>query len=389
MTMTFLQQELSELEGKGLRRSLREVGGGQGREIVLNGKRVLNFCSNNYLGLADDDQIKQAAIKSIEQMGFGSGASRLVCGNMTAHEKLEQELAAFKGTEACLVFSSGYMANVGVIQALVGRDDIVFSDKLNHASIVDGVILSRAELKRYAHNDMQALDEALKGAGKYRRRLIVTDTVFSMDGDTANLKEMVRLARAYDAMVMVDEAHGFGVLGKNGAGLVEEFGLQGQIDVQMGTLSKAVGCFGAYVCGSKLLREYLINHARSFIYTTAMPPSMAEAACAAIVIIKDEEARRTQLMANAQYLRSALNGMGFDTMNSTTPIIPILVGNSQRAVEMSAHLLSQGVFVQAIRPPTVPVNSARLRVTVMATHTRQDLDKLLHIIWHHSHHIAD
>jgi len=377
MNISFLEKDLEELKASGLYRSLKEVGSSQSREIILNGKRVLNFCSNNYLGLADDERIKQAAIKSIQEDGFGSGASRLVCGTMRAHTKLEEKLAHFKKTQAALLFSSGYMANTGIISALVGREDVVFSDKLNHASIVDGIILSRAKFFRYAHNDMQSLERALKGAGNFKKRLIVTDTVFSMDGDRANLPEIVHLARRYEAMVMVDEAHAFGVLGENGSGLVEQEGLGGKIDVQMGTFSKAAGCFGAYVCGSKILCEYLINHSRSFIYTTALPPSLASAASVAIDIIEQDKLRRQKVLDNAQYLRDGLKRKGFDTLESTTPIIPIVFKTPQKALEASQYLFQQGIFVQAIRPPTVPVNTARLRVTVMATHTREDLDLFL------------
>ncbi|MEI7999237.1 MAG: 8-amino-7-oxononanoate synthase, partial [Candidatus Omnitrophota bacterium] len=285
MKESFLKDDLENLEAQNLRRSLKEVASSQAKEIILNGKRVLNFCSNNYLGLADDERIGQAAIKAIAQDGFGSGASRLVCGTMKEHLRLEEKLARLKETEAALVFSSGYMANVGIISALVDREDVVLSDKLNHASIIDGIILSRAQLKRYAHNDMQSLEEALKASGGFKKRLIVTDTVFSMDGDTAPLKDIVQLAHQYDAWVMVDEAHAFGVFGEHGGGLVEREGLGGHVDIQMGTLSKAAGCFGAYVAGSKDLCEYLINHSRSFIYTTALPPSCAAAASQAVDII--------------------------------------------------------------------------------------------------------
>jgi 8-amino-7-oxononanoate synthase len=377
MNPSFLEQDLLELESKSMRRSLRTVQSAQSRAVVIDGKTVLNFCSNNYLGLADDERIKRATIDAVSQHGFGAGASRLICGNTSAHILLEEKIARLKKTESALVFSSGYMANTGIIPALYDREDVILSDRLNHASIIDGILLSRATLKRYAHNDMQVLEEELKASGGFKKRLIVTDTVFSMDGDRANLKVIVDLARRYDAWVMVDEAHGFGVLGENGAGLVEEEGLNDQVAIQMGTLSKAVGCFGAYVAGSKALCEYLINHSRSFIYTTAMPASCAAAASEAIDIIVGEPERRAKVLANAQYLRQGLQALGFDTMHSTTPIIPILLKDSARALKVSQRLFEQGIFVQAIRPPTVPVNTARLRVTVMATHTRQDLDLFL------------
>jgi 8-amino-7-oxononanoate synthase len=272
------------------------------------------------------------------------------------------------------------MANTGIISALMGREDIVLSDKLNHASIIDGIILSRAQLRRYPHADMQALEDILKTLSPAKRKLIVTDTVFSMDGDKAPLEEIVDLSRRYEAMVMVDEAHATGVLGAHGGGLVQELGLQGQVDIQMGTLSKAAGCFGAYVCGTNILREYLINKSREFIYTTAMPPALAQASCVALQIIRQDDQLRRKLQDNADYIRCELKAMGFDTMHSTTPIIPIVVKDPVKAVELSRHLLKHGIFVQAIRPPTVPANTARLRIAVTAAHTRGDLDKLLNAL---------
>jgi glycine C-acetyltransferase len=380
MNTVLLQKDLQELENLGTYRSLKTVDSPQGREIILDGKRVLNFSSNDYLGLANDARIKRAALEAMEEYGLGAGASRLICGNMGPHEKLEAELAIFKNTESALVFSSGYMANTGIIPALMDRNSVVLGDKLNHASIIDGIILSRAKLVRYPHADIQALRKILKNLSKTKRKLIVTDTVFSMDGDRAPLKEIVDLARSYEAMVMVDEAHAFGVLGARGSGLVEELGLEGKVDVQMGTLSKAAGSFGAYACGTKVLRDYLINKSRSFIYTTAMPPALAQASRAALKIIFDGSHLRRKLLENAEYLRSQLLEMGFDTMNSTTPIIPILIKDSPQAVAMSKRLLEQGIFVQAIRPPTVPMGTARLRLTVMATHTQDDLDRLLNVL---------
>ena len=380
MNTAFLQNDLRELESSGIYRALKTIDSPQGREIILDGKRVLNFCSNDYLGLANDPRIKKAALEAIGEYGFGSGASRLVCGNMGPHEKLETELARFKNTESALVYSSGYMANTGIIPALMGRESVVISDKLNHSSIIDGIILSRAKLVRYPHADMQALEEILKKLPAAQRKLIVTDTVFSMDGDKAPLKDIVDLAKRYDAMIMVDEAHAFGVLGARGSGLVEELGLEGQVDIQMGTLSKAAGSFGAYACGTKVLREYLINKSRSFIYTTAMPPALAQASRAAIQIILEDAQLRRRLQANADHLRAQVHRMGFDTMNSSTPIIPILLKDPSQAVMMSRRLLEQGVFVQAIRPPTVPTGTSRLRLTVTAAHTREDLDQLLNAL---------
>jgi len=380
MKTIFLQKELQDRTSLGIYRTLKTVDSPQGREITLEGKRVLNFSSNDYLGLANDARIKKAALEMIEEFGLGSGASRLICGNMGPHERLEEDLALLKKTECALLFSSGYMANTGIIQALMDRHCTVLSDKLNHASIIDGIILSRAKLLRYPHGDMPTLQKLLMGLGLAERKLIVTDSVFSMDGDKAPLKEIVELAARYEAMVMVDEAHAFGVLGASGGGLVEELGLGAQVDIQMGTLSKAAGCFGAYACGTKVLREYLINKSRSFIYTTAMPPALAQAARVALKIIVEGNQLRRNLQENARYLRTKLQVIGFNTMNSSTPIIPVLVKDPLAAVDMSKRLLQQGIFVQAIRPPTVPMGTARLRLTVTATHTKDDLDQLLNAL---------
>lgn len=379
MKLDFLQHELIELENHGIYRSLKEVHSPQGREITLDGQRVLNFSSNDYLGLANDERIKKAAQEAISQYGFGSGASRLISGNMIPHQFLEEDIARLKKTESSLVFSSGYMANTGIIPALIGRKGVVISDKLNHASMIDGIILSRAKLLRYPHADMHFLEKILKSLPAHHQKLIVTDSVFSMDGDRAPLKNIVELAKRYQAFVMVDEAHGFGVLGEHGGGLTEELGLEGDIDIQMGTLSKAAGCFGAYVCGSKELRDYLINKSRSFIYTTAIPPCVAEASRRAVKIIQDSGHLRQDLQQKSDYVRREIKAMGFDTMNSSTPIIPVLVKDSQAAVSMSRRMLEKGIFVQAIRPPTVPVNTSRLRITLMATHTQGDLEKLLSV----------
>jgi len=377
MTGTFLKDSIVALEDKGLRRHMRRLSGQQGREVIFDGRKVLNFCSNNYLGLANDPRLQEAAIKAVQQSGIGTGASRLVCGNMDAHQQLEGTIARFKGVEACLMFSAGYMANIGVIASLFGREDIVFSDKLNHASIVDGIRLSRAEYRRYPHCNMEALEAMLKNSSEYKKRVIITDSVFSMDGDVAPLDQIVSLAKRYSCWVMVDEAHAVGVMGANGRGAAEYFGVEDEIDIHMGTLSKAAGSFGAYCCGSKKLVDFLINHARSFIYTTGLPPSIAAASARAIEIIESDLILRKQLWTNARYLRDGLRRIGFDTMCSETPIIPILIKDVVKTVEFSKKLFEVGVLVSAIRPPTVPVNTSRLRLTVMAAHTRNDLDCVL------------
>lgn len=374
---SFIREDLSQIEIMNLKRSLRQVTGPQGREITINGSKVLNFCSNNYLGLADDPRLCHAAQVSLQVEGFGSGASRLVCGNMDSHTHLEEAIARFKGAERCLVFTSGYMANIGIISALFGREDLIVSDKLNHASILDGIMLSRSEHKRYPHNDMVALEHFLRKGANFRKRLVVTDSVFSMDGDVSPLKEIVLLSRKYDAMVMVDEAHAFGVLGKNGRGLVQQLGVQDDIDIQMGTLSKAAGAFGAYCCGSSDLIELVLNRARSFVYTTGMPPSVAAAGCQAIEIIEKEPWRRERLLRNAHDIRNGLKGLGLDVRDDPTPIIPVILKDAALSMEFSKRLLQRGIFVQAIRPPTVPVDASRLRITAMATHTSEDILRLL------------
>jgi len=371
------RKELKHWDQHGLRRHLRSLEGAQGPRINIDGQELLNFCSNNYLGLADDPRLKQAVIRSMDTEGWGSGASRLVCGTLSTHCQLEKRIAQFKGAERALLFNSGYTANLGIIPALFGRGDIIFSDRLNHASIIDGILLSQAKLQRYPHKDMTALEKIIEAARDYDKKLIVTDTVFSMDGDVAPLDTIVRLAKKYGCMVMVDEAHAFGVMGERGAGAVDHFGLQKEIHIQMGTLSKALGSFGAYCCGSHDLVEYLIHKARSFIYTTALPPAVAAAALKGIDIIAKEPMRRQQLWDNTYFVLDRLRKMGYDTLESQTPIIPIVLGDANAALRFSRKLFEAGIYAAAIRPPTVPENMARVRLSIMATHTRGDLEYLL------------
>ncbi|MEK7841116.1 MAG: 8-amino-7-oxononanoate synthase, partial [Deltaproteobacteria bacterium] len=373
--MDFIEQELSQLKDAGLYRCLSLIQSPQGPKVKINGTEVILLCSNNYLGLANHPKIKQAAIKAIEKYGFGSGASRLVSGNMELHAELEQRLARFKGAEAALVFNSGYHANIGIISALIGRGDVIFSDKLNHASIIDGGILSRAKFIRYPHKDINALESLLKKHSSFNTHhstLIVTDGVFSMDGDIAPLKELLELAGKYNCILMVDDAHATGVLGANGKGTLEHFGIENPNIIQMGTLGKALGCFGAYVAGSKKLVDYLINRARSFIYTTSLPPSVCAAGIAALDIIENEPQLRVDLRNRVLYFRTELKQAGLDTLNSETQIIPILVGEAEKAARISRDLLDKGIFLQAIRPPTVPKGTSRLRVTLMANHSYDD-----------------
>ncbi|MBJ6725971.1 8-amino-7-oxononanoate synthase [Geomonas sp. Red875] len=353
---------------------MRLIAGAQGSRVQLDGKEVLLLCSNNYLGLASHPALKAASAAALEQ-GTGSGAARLVSGNMELHEQLEERLAAFKGTERALLFNTGYAANTGIISALVGRGDTVFSDRLNHASIVDGALLSRATFVRYPHCDTAALEKLLSEKRGKGRCLIVTDGVFSMDGDIAPLAALVGLARRFDALLMVDDAHGSGVLGATGRGSGELCGVTGGIDVQMGTLGKGFGSFGAYAAASAEICDYLVNKARSFIFSTSLPPAVLAASLAAIEVVDSAEGARLrdQLARNAVLFKTRLEQAGFDTMGSQTQIIPVFVGPAETTMEFSQLLLEEGIFVQGIRPPTVPAGSCRLRCTLMATHTEEEI----------------
>ena len=379
MGADFIESELSRLTEAGLYRKLRRVEGDQGPTLLLDGREVINFSSNNYLGIANHPALGEAAKLAIDRYGSGTGASRLISGNMTLHEELERKIAEFKGTEAALVFNSGFQVNVGVISALVGEGDAVFSDLLNHASIIDGCRLSRARAAVYAHLDMNQLEHELKHSQVVRRRLIVTESLFSMDGDEAPLADIVGLAERYGAMVMVDEAHATGVYEPNGAGLVGKLGLGDRVLVQMGTLGKALGGFGAYVAGSKALRELLINRCRSFIFTTALPPAVMAMAIAAIELVEQEPQRRQALRHNGEMLRQGLQSLGYALGESRSQILPLMVGDANRCMELSQRLLERGVFAHGIRPPTVPPGTSRLRITLMATHTAEQINQALEI----------
>lgn len=360
---------------------MRSIRGSQQSRVVMDGGEKLLLCSNNYLGLADHPELKAASIRAIERFGVGSGASRLVSGTMELHEALEERIAVFKGTARALVFNSGYSANTGVLPALVGKDDVVFCDRLNHASIVDGCLLSRARMVRYPHNDMTELRRLLQ-ENKGRRRLIVSDGVFSMDGDLARLSEMVALKKEFDALLMVDDAHGTGVLGATGRGTAEHFGLQSEIDIHMGTMGKAVGCFGAYVAASEEIVDYLVNRARSFIFSTSLPPAVMASCIAAFDIIDSPVGveLRNHLARNSSFFRTGLQSSGFDIRESETQIIPVMVGDAEKTMEFSSALFDAGVYVQGIRPPTVPVGGCRLRCTLMATHTEDELSLALELM---------
>ncbi|KJE26467.1 8-amino-7-oxononanoate synthase [Geobacillus kaustophilus] len=369
-----LTAQLHEWEQKAQKRQLRQAEA-SGASVILNGKPMLNLASNNYLGLADDKRLIEAGCEAMRSYGAGAGASRLVVGNHPLYERAEAALKQWKNAEAALIFNSGYTANVGVLTALIGRDDLVFSDKLNHASLIDGIRLSKATCFRYRHNDIDQLESLLKQSLPAKRKWIVTDAVFSMDGDMAPLKELVELKRRYRAVLLVDEAHSGGVFGPNGEGLLHHFGLEKEEDViAIGTFSKALGSFGAYVTGEPWLVEYLVNSARSLIFTTALPPAVLAANEAAIRIVQSEPERRERLHALSERFRAKLKRLGFDTGGSETPIVPVIVGPNGRAVAMSELLQEAGIAAVAIRPPTVPEGTARIRFSLTAAMTEEDVE---------------
>lgn len=376
----FFDEEIQRLRQKGLWRTLRQTESASSSRIVVDGRPCLNLSSNNYLGLTTHPRVKEAVSQAVQRYGVGTGASALISGHTRLHQELAEKIARFKGAEAALIFSTGYMANVGVLSALLEEQDTVYVDRLCHASIIDGCRLSKATLRVFPHKDTQSLERLLKRRPSSRHTLIVTDGVFSMDGDLAPLPEIVDLAKHYGAWVMVDDAHATGVLGLTGAGTLEHFGLQGQVPIQMGTFSKAVGSFGAYVAGSFDLIGYLINRARSYIYTTALPTAAVAASLAALELIEKEPEIRARLWENRNYYADGVKALGYDTLQSETPIVPILVGNTETALVMSHRLLDHGVYAPAIRPPTVPQGMARIRTSVMATHTRDDLDRALEVL---------
>ncbi len=370
--MTEIAARLAELKELGLYRRTRLVSGPQGPNVVLDGKPVLLLCSNNYLGFADHERVQQAAAEAALRWGVGAGSSRLVSGTMTVHRRLEQRLAAFKGMPAALLFGSGYLANLGVVGALARAGEVVFSDELNHASIIDGCRLSRAEPFVYRHNDAEHLAWGLEQAAG-RAALIVTESVFSMDGDVAPLEEIVALGRRHRVRIVVDEAHGTGCLGPGGRGALAEAGLEGAVDVVVGTLGKALGSYGAFAACDPDVAELLTNSARSLIFSTAPPPPAVAGALAALELLEEQPRRVERLAANAEILRGELAREGFDVAGSTTQIVPIVVGDAGTAMRVCEAALQRGVFAQAIRPPTVPHGTSRLRLAVMATHAKDEL----------------
>ncbi|GGE57011.1 8-amino-7-oxononanoate synthase [Streptosporangium jomthongense] len=368
--------ELEQRKQAGLYRTRRHISGPQQPVLTSDGKRLLSFCSNDYLGLANHPSNIDALRNALPETGLGGAASHLVCGHHEAHHLLEERLAAFTGRSSALYFSTGYMANLGVISALAGRGDTVFSDRLNHASIIDGCILSRARVRRYAHGDVASLAAMLAETGGHK--LVVTDGVFSMDGDVAPLRELVAVCRRYDALLVVDDAHGFGVLGPGGRGSVAELGLSEEdVPVLVGTLGKAVGTSGAFVAGPAGLMDYLVQKARTYIYTTAMPPALALATCASLDLVEGGEGLRTHLQGLVERFRGQAVALGYRLMESRTPIQPIMIGDNRAALALSQALEERGLLVTAIRPPTVPAGEARLRVTFSAAHSHGDLDCLI------------
>jgi len=375
--MDFIEEGLNYLKQQNLYRQLKTMNSPQASKTIVNGKECILLSSNNYLGLTEHPELKAAAKEAVDLWGTGSGGSRLITGNMRLHEELEETIARFKGTEAAIVFNTGYMANMGTITALMGRKDIIFSDELNHASIIDGCRLSQAKTVIYPHKNINVLEKLIQENNGYRHTFIITDGVFSMDGDLAPLPQLVDLAEQYNAWLMVDDAHATGVMGHRGAGTAEHFGLEGKIPIQIGTLSKAIGSTGGFVAGSYDLIDYLRNKARSFIYSTALSPSVIAAALAGFKVLRKFPQIRENLHLNAQYLRSGLHEIGYTILTDESPVIPILIGDASTTMQMAKQLLDLGVFAPGIRPPTVPQGMSRLRVTVMATHTRGDLDQAL------------
>lgn len=376
MPFSYLNDDLQALEEQGLLRRRRIVESAQGAVIRVDGRDYLSFCSNDYLGLANHPGLIDAACRGAAQFGVGSGASHLITGHSDAHHKLELALARLTGLPEALLFSTGYMANMGVVSALVGRNDRVFADKLNHASLNDAVLVSRATMQRYSHLDLVQLEKQLI-ASKNRRKLVVTDAVFSMDGDIAPVPELLKLCERYDAWLLLDDAHGFGVLGKEGKGVLEYFAAQSPRIIYMATLGKAAGVFGAYVAGSPELIQTLIQRARTYIYTTAFPPMLANALLASVHLIQEEGWRRQRLQDLARYLKDHLKLERWKLMPSITPIQPVVIGPNQETLAVSEALKEKGILVPAIRPPTVPKGEARLRISFSAAHSLEDARKLV------------
>jgi glycine C-acetyltransferase len=374
--LEWVQQELDGLKEAGLYNRIRTLESPQGAWLIVDGKKVLNFCSNNYLGLANHPVIIQAAKDALDHYGAGPGAVRSIAGTMSLHLELEHRLAAFKGVEAAITFQSGFCANLATIPALVGKEDVIFSDELNHASIIDGSRLSGARIVRFAHANPADLEKVIKeNAGTYRRALLITDGVFSMDGDIAPLDALYEVSNRYDVMLMVDDAHGEGVIGRGGRGIVDHFGLHGKVDVEVGTLSKAFGGVGGVVAGNAQIIDWLRQRGRPFLFSSAVTPPDVAACLAAIDLLESSTELVDQLWENARYFKAAMKEYGFDTGVSTTPITPIMLGEAPLAQQFSRDLFDEGVFAMALGFPTVPKGKARIRVMISAAHSRADLDQ--------------
>ncbi|WP_257351463.1 glycine C-acetyltransferase [Pseudalkalibacillus decolorationis] len=373
----YLQNELDEMKEEGVFRQLVPLESKQGSRVVIRGKEVIQLSSNNYLGLTDHPRMKKAALEAVEQYGVGTGSVRTIAGTLSMHEEYEKKLAEFKHTEASLVFQSGFTTNQGVLSSILTKEDVVISDELNHASIIDGIRLTKASRKIYKHVDVADLERALKESSEYRVRLVVTDGVFSMDGNIAPLPEIVELCEKYDAILMVDDAHSSGVLGRNGRGSIDHFDLNGRVHIQVGTLSKAIGVLGGYVASTQTLRDYLVHKGRPFLFSTSHPPAVTAACSAAIDVLLEEPELIEKLWDNAKFFKDGLTKLGFDTGKSETPITPVVVGDGALAHKLSDKLFEYGVFAQGIAFPTVAKGSARVRTIVTAQHTKEDLQEAL------------
>jgi len=379
--LQYLSDELQKLREQKLYQRLRVLETEQRPVARFDGCEVINLSSNNYLGLTTHPKLKQKALEAIERYGVGSGAVRTIAGTMTLHMALEEEIAKFKHVEASVVFQSGFTANAGTVQAILGKEDIIISDELNHASIIDGCRLSRAEIKVFPHKDVEACEKILKDIeGRKCRKLLITDGVFSMDGDIAPLPALVELAEKYGCIMMIDDAHATGVLGRNGRGTVDHFDLHGRVDIQVGTLSKAIGALGGYVCSTRDAIEFLYHRARPFLFSTSHPPSVAATCIAAFQVLEEEPERIEKLWANTRFFKEGLKKLGFNTGMSETPITPVIVGDAALAHAFSCELFAAGVFAQSVGFPTVPVGKARIRTIVTATHTEEELSHALEIL---------
>ncbi len=373
----WLEEELKSIKEQGLYTQLRTLESAMGGKIKINGKVVLNFCANNYLGFANNERIKEAVKKAIEEYGIGPGAVRTIAGNHQLHNELEKSLAQFKKAEECIVLQSGFVANLAVIPAITGKGDLIFSDELNHASIIDGCRLSKAEVVRYAHCNAKDLEKKLKSADPKVRKLIVTDGVFSMDGDIAPLDELQKTAEKYNTLLMVDDAHGEGVLGDHGRGIVDHFHLHGKVDIEVGTLSKAFGVVGGFITGNTTIIQWLKQRGRPFLFSSALTIPDTAAALEAVKILNESDELVKKLWENTKKFKNAMQAMGYDIGNSQTPIVPVMLGDAKLAQKMSEELFEQGLFATAIAYPTVPEGKARIRVIVSADHKTKDIEKAL------------